>query len=99
VHIDWVQVSMVASAMIAQLEAVGGLHEWAVYIALHLPDDIQRAHTVEQLLARHAPEWAADAQKRSFLLQRLQIPAASLSIALSVWAQVGVCYKTELVYS
>lgn len=79
---------MVAMAVIAQLEAVGGLPEWAVYVALHLPDAFQRARTVEQLLTRHASEWAADAGKHEFLLQRLQIPAASLSVALALWAQV-----------
>lgn len=78
-------------AMVAQLEAVGGLPQWAVYVALHLPDAFQRVRTVEQLLTRHAAEWTADAGKREFLLQRLHIPAASLSAALALWAQVGVC--------
>jgi Nuclear protein 96 len=87
---------MVASAMIAQLEAVGGLDEWAVYVALHLPDAFQRTRTVEQLLARHAPEWAADASKCKFLLQRLQLPPASLAVALALWAQVGVCQSSDL---
>jgi Nuclear protein 96 len=83
------QVSMVAMAMIAQLEAIGGLHEWAVYVALHLPDAFQRTRTVEQLLARHAPVWAADASKYTFLVEQLKIPAASLSAAVALWARVG----------
>lgn len=83
------QVSMVAVAMIAQLEAIGGLHEWAVYVALHLPDAFQRTRTVEQLLARHASVWAADASKYTFLVEQLQIPAASLSAAAALWARVG----------
>ena len=97
--------------------------EWAVYIALHLPDDAARvttalpkhqlptshhascvldcscewlaelrlpcnrpqARTVDALLARHAPDWAADASKREFLTHRLGIPAPCLAAALAAW--------------
>lgn len=76
-------------AMIAQLEAIGGLHEWAVYVALHLPDAFQRTRTVEQLLARHAPVWAADAGKYRFLVEQLQLPATRLASAAALWARVG----------
>lgn len=81
------QVSMVTMAMVTQLEAVGDLPEWAVYVALHLPDAFQRARTITALLMQHAPEWAADAGKRDFLLQRLGIPAERISAALALWAQ------------
>lgn len=79
---------MVTMAMVTQLEAVGDLPEWAVYVALHLPDAFQRARTTTALLMQHAPEWAADAGKREFLLQRLGIPAEHISAALALWAQV-----------
>ncbi len=78
---------MVTAAVVAQLEAVD-LHEWAVYAALHLPDDLQRGRAVHELLTRHAPQWAADAGAREFLVSRLRIPAARLSDALALWAQV-----------
>ena len=65
---------------------------WAVYVALHLPSHASpdcnhlRDSLVQELLMRHAPEWAADAAKRDFLLQKLQLPAAWLDQSLAQWA-------------
>ena len=80
-------------SLIAQLEGMHGMAHWAVYVALHLPSHASpdwhhlRDSLVQELLMRHAPEWAADAAKREFLLQRLQLPAAWLDQSLAQWAR------------
>jgi hypothetical protein len=84
-----VQVHQVHVSLIAQLEALGGLEEWAVYVAAHLPDAPWpggRDSLIRLLLGRHAPAWAASQAKRAFLLQRLGLPAEWLAHALAVWA-------------
>lgn len=65
---------------------------WAIYVALHLPSHPSpdwphlRDDLVQELLMRHAPEWAADSTRRHFLLQKLQLPAAWLDQSLAQWA-------------
>lgn len=53
--------------MIAQLLLLGGMCEWAVYVALQLPDTPAapnlRSATVAELLAGSVPEWLGDAAK------------------------------------
>jgi hypothetical protein len=89
------QVCAVNASLIAQLEALGGLEEWAIYVALHLPDcqdagsgqGSVRNALVHQLLLRHAPALAASPDKQSFVLERLHLPRRWLAEALSVWAR------------
>ena len=79
-------------SLISQLERLGGLEEWALYIALHLPDGGQggrglaRDDLVLQLLHRHAPAWAASQQKQDFLTSALGLPPAWLASALATFA-------------
>lgn len=87
------QVHQVHVSLIAQLEALEGLEEWAVYVAAHLPEapvpggsSGGRDDLIRHLLGRHAPAWAASQAKRDFLLQRLGLPAEWLAHALAVWA-------------
>lgn len=79
-------------SLIAQLEAMPGMAHWAVYVALHLPSHSSpdwphlRDSLVQELLMRHAPEWAADSGKQEFLLQKLKLPAAWLDQSMAQWA-------------
>ena len=88
-----VQVFQLHMSLIAQLEALGHMAHWAVYVALHVPDqpDINwpciREALVKELLMRPAPEWAADASKRDFLLHKLHLPPAWLDLSLAQWAR------------
>lgn len=63
------QAVAVTMTLVGRLEAAGGLEEWAVYVALHLRDSRQRSRVATELLSRHAPAFAADACKRTFLLE------------------------------
>ncbi len=80
-------------SLISQLEALGQMSHWAVYVALHLPDNPSRdwAHLrealVKELLMRHAPDWATDAAKRDFLLHKLHLPPLWLDQSLAQWAR------------
>ena len=87
----FVQVCAVHMSLISQLERLGGLEEWALYVALHLPDSEERTSSardelVLQLLHRHAPVWAASKQKQEFLTSTLGLPPAWLASALATFA-------------
>ncbi|GAX81271.1 hypothetical protein CEUSTIGMA_g8703.t1 [Chlamydomonas eustigma] len=77
--------------LITQIVIVGGMCEWAVYVALHVPDVLfwpgLRSHLVQELLTAHCPEWRTDASKLKFLTERLGIPKSMLSAAEAVWGQ------------
>ena len=79
-------------SLIGQLERLGGLEEWVLYIVLHLPDGSQadkvsaRDDLVLKLLHRHAPVWAASKQKQAFLIKTLGLPPAWLASALATFA-------------
>ena len=79
-------------SLIAQLENLGHMAHWAVYVALHIPDHpaqewhLLREHVVQELLRRHAPIWASDSSTQDFLLHKLHVPAAWLDQALAQWA-------------
>jgi hypothetical protein len=57
--------------------------EWAVYVALHVPDVSfwpgLRNHLVQELLTAHCPEWRADMSKLEFLKGQLRIPKVTRS--------------------
>ena len=72
-------------ALVAQLEQIGGMSHWAVYVAAHLSDPGQREEAVLSLLWRHAPEWSADPSAHSFLLKRVKVPAELLAGAMAGW--------------
>ena len=78
-------------SLISQLERLGGLEEWALYVALHLPDSEGRMSSardelVLQLLHRHAPVWAASKQKQEYLTSTLGLPSDWLASALATFA-------------
>ncbi|KAF5830158.1 hypothetical protein DUNSADRAFT_14956 [Dunaliella salina] len=94
---------MLASHMdlILQVQQAGGMPEWAIYVAMHLPDSAPawqaaghkpgshslRWHVVRELLVRSAPEWAGDGTKEAFLCDTLGVPAALVAEAVAVRAQ------------
>ena len=80
------QESALGLALVAQLELIGGMSQWAVYVATHLPDPAQREDTVRSLLRRHAPEWAAHPAAHDFLLERLAVPAPLLAETMAEWS-------------
>lgn len=81
-------------ALISQLEAVGDMAEWTVYVALHLPDwpgeegawQGLREGLVRALLLRHCPEWSASPRQAAFLRDPLAVPATWLAQAQAQWA-------------
>ena len=80
--------------LVAQLELIGGMSQWAVYVAAHLPDAALREETVRSLLSRHAPEWAAEPHAaRAFLVDRLGMPSSWLELALA--AHEHYCHKVH----
>ena len=70
---------------VAHLQALGGLPEWEVYLALHATGPAREAF-LRHLLGRNAPAWAADPAKRA-LLARWHVPTTWLADALAVWAR------------
>lgn len=68
-------------AYAAQLELVGGMCHWAVYVALQLAEPGHRTQLVTELLTRHAAEWAADSSVTAFLRDELRVPAETLAAA------------------
>lgn len=90
--IDAMQVCAVHMSLISQLERLGGLEEWALYVALHLPNGAQGAQgsarddLVLQLLHRHAHVWATSKEKHTFLTQALDLPPAWLASSLATLA-------------
>jgi len=79
-------VSRVVTSFIAQLESVGGMFQWAIYVALHIGDDDYRDIVVNDLLSRYVEEWHADAGLVDFLVQELGVPVAMLEAAKATWA-------------
>jgi hypothetical protein len=79
-------------SLISQLERLGGLEEWTLYVALHLPDNPDapggsaRDEVVLQLLHRHAAVWAASQKTQEFLLEALGLPPSWLATALATLA-------------
>lgn len=83
-------------AFISQLESLGELTHWAIYVALHLSDAVAREKTVKELLARHCPEWKDEEDVNLFLTESLNIPLAWLAEAKALWAQYNKDDVTEL---
>eukprot|EP00955_Chlamydomonas_euryale_P009386 100385-Chlamydomonas_euryale.AAC.24 len=76
--------------LMAQLLLLGGMCEWAVYVALGLPSTPSQPHlrsaAVAELLASSVPEWHGDVAKEAFLTQRLGLPRAVLDTARATHA-------------
>ncbi|EFJ45238.1 hypothetical protein VOLCADRAFT_94425 [Volvox carteri f. nagariensis] len=77
---------------ISQLQLAGGLCEWAVFVALTIPDleeggPAVRQRVVQELLALTVPEWAGDSSRELFLEGTLSVPEQLLAKARATWAQ------------
>lgn len=86
------QVSVLHSAFIAQLDVAGVSPQWQLYVAQHLPDGTpgfqgQRTQLLQELLLLHAPHFAQDPKACAFLLDRLGIPKPWLAASLAVWSR------------
>ena len=55
-----------------------------------------RTAVVRELLWRYAPTFAASAQQRAFLVDRLKLPPAWVAEALAAWARAGFDTAGEL---
>ena len=85
-------------AVIAQLEAMEA-PEWAVFVAMHLPDPSARQAVVRGLLDRHGSAWAdSSGEKQTFLLETIGIPGKWLAAALAAWAAYNRDYAGALTY-
>lgn len=73
--------------MISQIELVGGLSHWAVYVAHFIPDETARATVIKHLLNVHCEEWENDAEKLSFFRDKLGIEVPWLCSARALLAQ------------
>ena len=75
--------------LVTQLRLMGGMSEWAVYVAMHLPEegataaaagmgrgagDGLRTGLVKELLTATCPEWRSDVAKEQFLRGQLGLP-------------------------
>jgi hypothetical protein len=85
-------------SVIAQLEAMEA-PEWAVFVAMHLPDPSARQAVVRDLLDRHGPAWAdASGDKHKFLLDSIGLPSEWLAASLTAWAAYNRDYAGALTY-
>ena len=70
---------------ISQIESMGGLVHWAIYVALHINNEADRNRIVTDLLTRYCEDWIFDQEITEFLLQKLGLPSAMLEEAKAVW--------------
>jgi len=64
----------------------GDMCHWAIYVALHLPDDNLRTSVVQHLLCGFCDSWERDEQKMAFFKETLGIPASWLATARALRA-------------
>ncbi len=86
----WPTVLHAHMALVGQLLLAGDMSEWALYVALHLPDvppaavggyggGCLRRLVVAELLSLTAPQWAGHAWREAFLTQVLGLPQVRLA--------------------
>lgn len=82
-----------ARDVISQLQIVGGLEHWEIFVAMHIPDSTQdeistfdRGPLVKELLSRHAHVFSEEREKLDFLID-LNIPPVWISEAFALWAK------------
>ena len=83
--------------MIGELDAVGDLSGWMVYVAMQLPaagPPGAREALVMDLLARSAPAWTKSQEKRAFLSSVAAIPKKWLARAEGLYAK----YRNDATY-
>ena len=100
------QECMLAKDVIAQLQTIGDMEEWEIFVAMHLlgsqgasetdPQDKLTDSTamIKALLHRYAEKFQVE-EKAEFL-KAMHIPSAWVSEASAVWAKY--CNDTEGIY-
>lgn len=85
-----VQGTILTTDVVSQLHSIGGMEEWEVYVAMHLPDLPEAPHSREQLvralLMRGAPLWQGQENKQDFL-KGLGFPWAWFLEAMAIHAR------------
>ena len=81
-------VTRTITSYISEIESIGGIAHWAIYVALHIPDDMQREMAVRDLLSRYCEEWQHDDQVVSFLVEKLGIPVALLEESKAIYSAI-----------
>jgi hypothetical protein len=87
-------VARITTTYISQLEAIGGLSHWAIYVALHIKNESMRDHVVRDLLCRYCSEWQDDDEVVEFLVQKIGVPVAMLEEAKATWAKYNGDYDS-----
>lgn len=85
----FVQEYRLARDVIAQLQTLGGLEHWEIFVAMHLPqeaDEQDPTVVVKELLTRHAPAFLEDSQKLEFL-KDMNLPQPWVSEAFAIWTK------------
>lgn len=82
-------VAQTTMGLVSQLEYLGGMTHWAVYVALHIPVDEKRYSVVKYLLSRYCPEWAGNEEIENFLSCDLKVPSSWLAEAKALWATIS----------
>lgn len=89
-------VARTITTYINELESIGGLAHWAVYVALHIEDNMLRDTVVKDLLSIYAEEWQEDDQVVAFFVEKLGMPVQFLEEAKSTFAAAQNDYETLL---
>ena len=71
--------------VVMQLEAADAL-EWALFVAMHLPDPNARQAVVRGLVDRHGPACADMSPRQHAVLASMNVPRAWVAASLATWA-------------
>ena len=71
--------------VVMQLEAADAL-EWALFVAMHLPEPAARQAVVRGLVDRHAPACADMSPRQHAFLASMNVPRAWVAASLATWA-------------
>uniref|UniRef100_A0A4W5LLJ3 Nuclear pore complex protein Nup98-Nup96 n=1 Tax=Hucho hucho TaxID=62062 RepID=A0A4W5LLJ3_9TELE len=87
-HLSHARQGLIHTSYAAQLESAG-LWDMAIYVLLHIPEDMLRERAVREMLQLHCPllETEESAQKEHFLTERLLIPEQWLHLAKATRAR------------
>ncbi|KAK3283349.1 hypothetical protein CYMTET_8949 [Cymbomonas tetramitiformis] len=82
--------------LVAQLQLLPDMSEWAVYVAMHLQDPRARQELVKMLLCAQCEEWSQDKEKVEFLRDTLRVPESLLAEASAQLAHYQRQWLKEL---
>jgi len=89
-------IARVISSFIFQLESIGGLTHWAIYVALHIRNVDHRDFVVKDLLSRYVEDWHSNEEAVEFLVEKLGIPVSMMEEAKASWALFNNDCEMEL---